>query len=57
MGDRYADGLIVVEMDNANAAPPVVRALSGDSLGTLGGAVQFVQAAVLLRRIYELRAA
>lgn len=56
VGDRYADGLIVVEMANANAAPPVVQVLSGEALGKLGGMAQFVQAAVVLRRIYVLNA-
>lgn len=56
-GDRYADGLIAVQIANEAGAAAALRALRRDALARAGGAPQFIEQPCVLRLMFELRAA
>ncbi len=55
-GDRYVDGLIVVEAMNAAAAHEAAALLNAEQLARVGGAPQFLQKPAVLRMIHRLQA-
>ena len=55
-GDRYVDGLIVVETANEVAAREAAALLTAEQLARMGGAPQFMQKPAVFRMIHRLQA-